>query len=277
MTTEAKSAEGTAAAADASVPSNTRTLGVEASSYTPPGLSSVELPLPGKEPAPKEAPVEAAVEEKPVVTETKTEEVDPAVEEKKEGEEAPADEGEEGDKEAPAALNLEAYQTEWQKDGKLSDKSVEEITAKTGLDAGTIASIAAAMQAQQDANMVRINAPFGAPENKEPVLEWARDNWSDAQKEAYTAALDSNDVSKIELAVKGLVSDYKAAGGTFAATTTVDTSVANLGGEGSADGYKSQADYRADLRSPKYKKDPVFRASVQAKLKVSEFYKQSRG
>jgi hypothetical protein len=273
MTTEAKSAEG---AADTSVPSNTRTLGVEASSYTPPGLSSVELPLPGKEPAPKEAPVEAAVEEKPVGAETKTEEGATAVEEKTDGEEA-STEGEEGDKEAPAALNLEAYQTEWQKDGKLSDKSVEEITAKTGLDAGTIASIAAAMQAQQDANMVRINAPFGAPENKEPVLEWARDNWSDAQKEAYTAALDSNDVSKIELAVKGLVSDYKAAGGTFSATTTVDTSVANIGGEGSVDGYKSQADYRSDLRSPKYKKDPTFRAAVQAKLRVSEFYKQSRG
>lgn len=190
--------------------------------------------------------------------------------------EAPAEgevkEGAEEKAEAAAPkLDISSYQKEFDETGKLSDASYKAITGATGFDKATIDSIASAMKAQQTALTAKWDDMMGGPDQKKTITEWAGQNWSAEKKAAYNKIIDSNDVNAIEIAVQGMVTDYKAAGGSFEPSATVTNKEANFGE--AATGYASEADYRKDVRSQQYKVDPAFRRSVQAKLSASAWHK----
>lgn len=273
MTTESPK---TAPTTESAVPTNTRVLGVETGTYTPPGLKSAELPLPGKEPpavvkAEENAEVPAAVTEATTADneETKTEES------AAEGEQTEGDATEEAAEDA--GIDLDALGAEFEaNDGKLTDESYDKLEQLLGLDRGTVDSIASAMKERADRNAARWDDMMGGKENKEAIIAWARENWTTEQRAAYNAALDSKNAAQIDLAIQGLASAAREAGVALTPVVTADSSVLNLGAPEASSPYQSQEEYREAIRSPKYKKDPAYRATVQAKLRASSFFKAGR-
>lgn len=255
-----------AASADGAL-SNTKNLGVESYSFDE-GGTIADLT---QEPATFEETVEPTKE----VPAKKTDEAAAT-------DEAPAAEG---DKDAEAAtdadvaelsdtLDITAYQKEFDANGSLSDKTYEQIEKLTKLDRGTIDSIVDAMKARQDGLVKRWEGILGGDDQKNSIMDWARENYSAPKRNSFNKIMDSNDTNAIELALQGMVADYKAAGGTFEAGVSVTNDSANLGArQGSVQGYKSEVEHRNDVRSKKYKTDPAFREEVKNRVRASAWFK----
>ena len=95
------------------------------------------------------------------------------------------------------------------------------------------------------------------------MVEWAADNLSDGQVDAYNRAVNSGDMEETKFAVQGLRSMYEANQGVEPAR--------NLAGQSrpSVDAYSSLAQMKADMADPRYSSDPAFRDQVASKLSRS--------
>lgn len=283
MSTETK--QGGDSGAAESVPSNTRTLGVESGTFQLPGTGSADLDLPGKEAAPEGGEAEDTVVDGNEATATDDTTTTTTTDDTNEGDNTDesgdeADENSEGEAtEYGNTLDIAAYQKEFDTNGELSDATYDHITKITGMERADIDSVVGAMQDRQAKNTERWDNMLGGKENKAAVLNWARDNYSDAQRASFNKVLDSGDVHAIDIALKGMVADYREAGGTFKAQggAVVSGEVPNFGDTAQAGGFTTEGEYREAIRSPRYKKDPSYRAEIQKKLRASPFYKKSRG
>lgn len=221
--------------------------------------------------------IETQVAEAPAAATTEAPKAAEAAPEASKADEKVTEETAEKAEEAPAAeapkLDIATYQQEYDTNGKLSDASYADISAKTGLDRSTIDSVVVALKARQDTLTAHWTDMMGGETTKKQITEWARTNWSPEQKAAYNKIVDGNDTNAIDLAVQGMVSAYRAAGGTFEPKTTVTVTTPTTGSPTA--GYASEAAYREDVRSLKYKKDAAFRTAVQAKLAASSFFKKA--
>ena len=99
----------------------------------------------------------------------------------------------------------------------------------------------------------------GGEENYNEMAEWATENLSDDEVDAYNDAIVSGNSAQARLAIDGLVQRYRNAEGVQPRL---------VGGKASAsvDTYNSWAQVTADMAKPEYKKDPAFRQAVSNKL-----------
>jgi len=95
------------------------------------------------------------------------------------------------------------------------------------------------------------------------MVDWAADNLSEGQVDAYNRAVNSGDLEETKFAVQGLRSMYEAQQGFEPAR--------NLSGQSrpSVDAYSSLAQMKADMADPRYSSDPAFRDQVASKLSRS--------
>lgn len=158
-------------------------------------------------------------------------------------------------------VDFDALDAEFQKDGKLSDESYEKL-AKAGFDKARVDTYMAGVQAAGNALMSAAHTAAGGEQQFQEMQTWAATNASDADLKAYNELIATQDPAKIALAVQGLAAAHAKAEGT-APARRVDGS-----GNGAdvGDVYESREQMKADMKTDAYKKDPAFRAKVQAKL-----------
>ena len=99
----------------------------------------------------------------------------------------------------------------------------------------------------------------GGEENYEQMSEWATENMSDDEIDAYNDAIVSGNPSQAKLAIEALHSRYVKENGSAPSL---------VGGKASSsvDTYASWAQVTADMAKPEYKKDPAYRQAVSNKL-----------
>lgn len=183
---------------------------------------------------------------------------------------APADPTKEG--EAPAedkatqavenaGLDMAALQAQFDANGTLDDASYAALE-KAGITRDIVDSYIDNMQAK--ATLVEMEAynMVGGKEQYASMAEWAKANFTDAELTAYNAAVVGNEDQR-KLALEGLKARYTAASGSEPALLS-GNSAAN-----GVDAFASLAQLTAAIRDPKYKIDPAYRASVEAKLSRS--------
>jgi hypothetical protein len=164
-----------------------------------------------------------------------------------------------------AGLNFEALNTEFAEKGELSPETYSALEAK-GLPKAVVDSyiegqkaIAARQVAEYD------NAAFaqaGGEEKFREMTKWAATGLTAAEATAFNEAVDSGNVDKLRLAVSDLKSKFESAVGTQPTLLR--------GGAPASDGaYDSMAQVTADMRDPRYSKDPAFRAQVERKIQNS--------
>lgn len=111
-----------------------------------------------------------------------------------------------------------------------------------------------------DQQVLTIYTNVGGEEQYSNMVKWAADNLTAEEIEAYDDAIDSGNMARINLALKGLQSAYQDSVGVEGKTLQGRTAPS------SNVGYRSQAELIADMNDPRYDNDPAYRNDIMNKL-----------
>lgn len=187
----------------------------------------------------------------------------PAEEDKRTPEEKAADEKAETDSKAQFAKYREGVTEKITKGEALTDADYAP-AEKMGLSREDVDTFIAGLQAIGQLHAMSVYKEAGGEEQYKSMIEWAREAYTPEEIAAYDRDVHSQDKAVSLNAVRGLAARHALANGR-PASKDVTT---NGSGRGSS-GYKSGAEMRADMRDPKYAKDPAFRAQVAMKVKAA--------
>jgi len=110
--------------------------------------------------------------------------------------------------------------------------------------------------------------PYGDAKDIPDAIEWARQNWTVPQREAFNAAVEGSEGPAQYAIVGGLLQQFASAqsagnGQPIHGKGTTPPSSAPKG-------YATKSEYTKDANSPEYHKDPSYRAQVEAKLGATD-------
>jgi hypothetical protein len=163
---------------------------------------------------------------------------------------------------ADAGLDFDALNTEYAKDGKLSDATYEALKAK-GISKAVADSYIAGQEALANQTRTEVFSVAGGEEAYTEMVTWARDNLSAADIDAYNNAMNAGNVSSMKLAVEGLRSRFVAANGSAPKLLGGNS---GQGPAASGDVFRSTAELTSAMKDPRYTSDPAYREDVRAKL-----------
>jgi hypothetical protein len=164
-----------------------------------------------------------------------------------------------------AGLDMAALTQEWATSGTLSEASYEKLT-KVGFPRELVDDYIRLKSSEATNIVTDIKASVGGDQAFTEMVSWARTNWTADQLRAYNEGVNSGDPAKMRLAVQALNADFRAN------NTSVPRLVSGGNGPVSAGGYRSQAEFLADIQNPKYREDPAFRADVEQRLARSSIF-----
>jgi hypothetical protein len=107
----------------------------------------------------------------------------------------------------------------------------------------------------------------GGPEGYTSMITWAANNLDATEIAAYNEAINKPDMSAVLLAVRGLTARYRAEADVEPVRVT-GGSVGRGGGEV----YESAQQMKDAMADPRYKKDPAYRAKVEAAVARSSAF-----
>ena len=166
-----------------------------------------------------------------------------------------------------SATFINSAQEEWNQNNKLSDETLAKFAEMPSSDL-----LQAYIEANQNAEppqpedisesqIADIKQSVGGEKNYANVINWAKDNFTDVQTNAFDEIVNSGSVEAIKLAVAGMKAQYDNANGVEGRMVTGKTAPPNSG-----DIYRSQAELVAAMNDPRYDRDPAYRQDVVEKL-----------
>ena len=157
-----------------------------------------------------------------------------------------------------AGLDFEALQQEFSDNGNLSDTTYADLQAR-GIPKEMVDTYIEGQKSLATEYQQELYGVVGGEDSYEQMSEWATDNLSDDEIDAFNDAIVSGNISQARLAIDGLASRYRQSG---------SAEPALVGGKASSsvEMYDSWAQVTKDMASPDYKKDPAYRDAVQKKL-----------
>lgn len=169
-----------------------------------------------------------------------------------------------------AGLSFDKYSQEVIDRGGLSDESYAEL-AKAGYSREMVDRFyegQAALASQREVQLKSLVSDDGTPEGGTRVFnqmrEWAAGSLTATQKAAFNEAVARGD-DMAALAIQGLYAQWRAANP--AEPSLIQGRSVNRG----VAGYESKAQMVADMRDPRYEKDPAYRRQVEARVSRSRF------
>ena len=162
-----------------------------------------------------------------------------------------------------AGLNMETLSEEFAKDGKLADGSYQSLE-KAGIPKEYVDRFIAGQQAIADQQSATVKNLVGGTEAYDSMSEWAGQNLTETEKQAYNTAVNSKDLEAVKLAVVGLKARY--AQSTGSEPTLVEGKASPSGEQG----FASWAQVTQAMSDPRYAKDPAYQAEVKNKLANSK-------
>ena len=162
-----------------------------------------------------------------------------------------------------AGLNMDSLAEEYAKDGKLADGSYKSLE-KAGIPKEYVDRFIAGQQAIADQQSATVKNLVGGTEAYDSMSEWAGQNLTETEKQAYNTAVNSKDLEVVKLAVVGLKARYAQATGS---EPQLVEGKASPSGE---QGFASWAQVTQAMSDPRYAKDPAYQAEVKKKLAKSK-------
>jgi len=157
-----------------------------------------------------------------------------------------------------AENTLEPFYAEYAEAGELSEKSYEDL-AKLGFDRNLVDGYIAGQTAIADNEARMVKETVGGEENYSKMIEWAGQNLSQAEQEAFNSTLDNGSIEQVKLAVSAIANR---------AGITGEAKQEMLQGEVNVipDVFNSVAQVTEAMNDPRYEKDPAYRKEVELKL-----------
>jgi len=162
-----------------------------------------------------------------------------------------------------AGLNMDSLAEEYAKDGKLADGSYKSLE-KAGIPKEYVDRFIAGQQAIADQQSATVKNLVGGTEAYDSMSEWAGQNLTETEKQAYNTAVNSKDLEAVKLAVVGLKARY--AQSTGSEPQLVEGKASPSGEQG----FASWAQVTQAMSDPRYAKDPAYQAEVKNKLANSK-------
>lgn len=158
-----------------------------------------------------------------------------------------------------AGLDMTSLQAEYSEKGELDAKSYEALE-KAGITKEYVNNYIAGQEALATNSANEIKATVGGDEVYKAMSDWASNNMSDGEKQAYNKAVNSGDMDTVKLAVSALKGQYERANG------KEPTLVAGKAQATQEAGYASWAQVTEAMSDPRYAKDIAYQNEVKAKL-----------
>ena len=206
--------------------------------------------------------LEAAHEQRFAGKYSSTEELEAAyleLQKKLGSQEEEADVQEESDETPETDWLAEAYNA-INESGELSEELTKQISEMNGME------VFNAMQGQQpvgrDLTEGEMNAVYqavGGQDQYGNLIDWAKDNFSEAEINAYDSVIESGDIGQINLALQALYYRYTDAMGQ-------DGNLLQGKPAETQTGFRSQQELIAAMNDPRYDDDPAYRQDVLEKL-----------
>lgn len=163
-----------------------------------------------------------------------------------------------------AGLDYDALGREVTEKGDISAEARAALVAK-GITPEQIDGHINGIKASIDLAVKTAHDAVGGADAFKTMSEWLGTEGDDTQLHTYNALVQKGDAKSIDAAMKYLKGAYEAANGTRAAKRVEGSA----NGAPSNDAYTSRAQITQDMKDPRYKKDPAFRAQVEAKVQRS--------
>lgn len=157
-------------------------------------------------------------------------------------------------------IDFDRYGSEYNESGTLSESSITELTNK-GIPREMVDQYLQGLTAVVELNKSHAFNLVGGEATYNEMISWARSNLSEGERDVFNKVIGTNDLTARGTAIANLYKQFKSANPTL------------LDGEGSGgpgDVYNSRAEMSADMKDPRYAKDPAFRETVMAKLARSK-------
>lgn len=166
-----------------------------------------------------------------------------------------------------AGIDLGALSKEYTDNGgKLTDATIAALAAK-GITQDQLATYVAGANAKAAEIVNTVTQAAGGPEALKAIYAWAGANVPEADLNAYNEIVKSGNVAMTQFAFNALAARYQAATGKEPVTVSGRPAAA-----AGVEPFTSNAQVTTAMRDPKYKTDPAYRASVAARLAVSNVF-----
>jgi hypothetical protein len=164
---------------------------------------------------------------------------------------------------ADAGLDFDDFARSYAENGELTAQNYADLEA-AGFPRDMVDSYIAGQEALGESLRADILSSVGGEEAFKPMVEWASQNLDERALDAYNRAVDSRDPDMMRMAVEGLKARYERDNG------VAPNLVGGTRQTAAGDVYRSTQELTADMRDPRYAKDPAFRSDVEAKLARSK-------
>ena len=174
---------------------------------------------------------------------------------------------------APAvSLITDASAEYYKNDGQLSEETIEKFGSMSSQDlVNAYLEIQAknpqpqAVQSDMsEAQVNQVQNAAGGEANYNKVVNWAAENMTSREIDAFDSVVDSGNPAAIGIAFQGLQSAYNEANG-YEGRMLQGKAPSSAG-----ETFRSQAELVAAMGDPRYETDPAYRADIIAKLEQSD-------
>lgn len=148
--------------------------------------------------------------------------------------------------------------------GEVSERILNELSGMNGAD--VFKAMQEALPDSRDLSSQELNTVYSAVGGEEQygnMINWAKDNFSDAEIDAYDAVIETGNMAQINLALQALYYRY---------TDSMGQDGELLQGKPAQaqNGFRSQAELIEAMNDPRYDNDPAYRQDVLNKLDRSD-------
>jgi len=174
-------------------------------------------------------------------------------------------EGDGGDEQTSAIMSASE---EFSEKGQLSEETYETL-AQSGLSRQLVDSYIAGQEALLSAGETELLSQVGGREAYNEMAEWAAENLSENQLNAYNNALETGTDEQASLTIDWLATKYKEANGTSASLLQGNTSGSGESAFESRAQVLSAMAERDTLGRKRYAVDPAYRREIERRLAIS--------
>lgn len=162
-----------------------------------------------------------------------------------------------------ATSPIDKASIEWAESGEISEDTYASLE-KVGLPKDMVQAFIAGQEALAEKATNEILNIVGGPKAYEHMKSWAMENCTPEEIKQFNAAIVSNNMPSVKMAIRSMNALYIEREGK--APNLIKPSVA---GNVNTSGYESRAQMTADMKDPRYAKDPAFRRQVMERVKNS--------
>jgi len=160
-----------------------------------------------------------------------------------------------------AGLDFNVLADEYAEHGELSQEAYQTL-ADNGIPQEVVNQFIEGQEAKTQMMQSQAFQLVGGEKQYNDMIQWATNNLSEQEIEAFNANLSTQDQAQTNFAIKGLYTQFAMANG-------VQPNLVSGTGQARPGGFQSVAQLKAAMKDPKYKADPAYRNEVMQKLSVS--------